>query len=218
MIKYFIGMVAVLALVGAGCATVSQDSSLESNTSVTGDISLTAPAREVSFDITGYSFAFSQDKITVKQGDKVTINFSSTQGFHDWVVDEFNARTKQVNPGENTSVTFVANKTGEYEFYCSVGSHRALGMVGKLIVEPTDGPNAEDNSDTTSAKIKVDAGAIIKDTTKIEDAIVTGTKVKTDLDVKTGLKIKTDESSNSGTTVEDKTSAEATGTVKVNVY
>jgi len=32
-------------------------------------------------------------------------------------------------------VTFVADKAGEYEFYCSVGQHRANGMVGKLIVK-----------------------------------------------------------------------------------
>jgi len=40
-----------------------------------------------------------------------------------------------VTPGTPTSVTFVADKTGTFEYYCSVGNHRAQGMVGKLIVE-----------------------------------------------------------------------------------
>ena len=87
------------------------------------------------FNITGRNFAFSQSEIRVKRGDKVKINFQSTQGFHDWVVDEFDARTSRVNDGQKTSVEFTADKQGTFEFYCSVGTHRAMGMKGRLIVE-----------------------------------------------------------------------------------
>ena len=100
---------------------------------VDADISLDAEA-EV-FEITGSNFAFSQSEIRVKEGDVVTINFESTDGFHDWVVDEFNAATAKVNTDGTTSVTFVADKKGTYEYYCSVGNHRAQGMVGTLVVE-----------------------------------------------------------------------------------
>ena len=89
----------------------------------------------VSFDVTGNNFAFSQTEIRVKKGDKVTINFTSTGGFHDWVVDQFFAATDRVNEGGSSSVTFVADETGSFEYYCSVGNHRAQGMVGTLIVE-----------------------------------------------------------------------------------
>jgi len=89
----------------------------------------------VIFNVSGTNFAFDVTEITVQEGDTVTINFESKDGFHDWVVDEFNASTLQVNPGTVTSVTFVADKAGEYEYYCSVGQHRQMGMVGKLIVE-----------------------------------------------------------------------------------
>jgi len=92
------------------------------------------PAAKV-FNLTGRMFAFSQTEIRVNKGDTVTINFSSTEGFHDWTVDEFNARTKQVNTGEPASVTFTADKTGTFEYYCSVGQHRAMGMKGNLIVK-----------------------------------------------------------------------------------
>ncbi len=54
---------------------------------------------------------------------------------HDWNVDEFEARTKQIKNGETDSITFVAGKAGSYEFYCSVGQHRANGMVGTLVVQ-----------------------------------------------------------------------------------
>ena len=50
---------------------------------------------------------------------------------------------KKINTGNKTSVTFVANKAGEFEFYCSVGNHRAQGMVGKLIVKDIDEQVAE---------------------------------------------------------------------------
>ncbi len=87
------------------------------------------------FDITGRNFSFSQTEIRVKQGDKVKINFSSVGGLHNWVVDEFNVQTQQVNTGESSSVEFTADKAGTFEYYCSIGSHRQMGMVGKLIVE-----------------------------------------------------------------------------------
>lgn len=100
------------------------------------DIASTTDAAEgVVFDITGKNFEFSLSEITVKEGDTVTINFQSESGLHDWVVDDFEAATEQVSDGGTTTVTFIAAAAGEYEYYCSVGNHRAEGMVGTLIVE-----------------------------------------------------------------------------------
>ncbi len=89
----------------------------------------------VTFDISGTNFAFDVTEMRVSEGDTVTVNFTSESGFHDWVVDEFGAATEQVDTGGTTSVTFVADRAGTYEYYCSVGSHRDRGMVGTLIVE-----------------------------------------------------------------------------------
>jgi len=90
---------------------------------------------EVSFDLDGFMFGYSVKEIRVKKGQKVTINFNSTEGLHDWVVDEFDAATEKINTGGSTSVTFVVDKEGTFEYYCSVGQHRSSGMVGKLMVE-----------------------------------------------------------------------------------
>lgn len=87
------------------------------------------------FNITGHNFAFSQKEIRVKKGDTVTINFESTEGNHNWTIDAFHAATQTVGPGTKASVTFVADQTGTFEYYCSIGSHRSLGMTGSLIVE-----------------------------------------------------------------------------------
>ncbi|MEK6872173.1 MAG: cupredoxin domain-containing protein [Nanoarchaeota archaeon] len=73
--------------------------------------------------------------IIVNEGDKVRIEFSSSEGFHDWNIDEFNAATQKIEAGGKSSVTFVANKKGNYEYYCSVGQHRQNGMKGKFIVQ-----------------------------------------------------------------------------------
>jgi plastocyanin len=93
------------------------------------------------FVMTGENFKFvmgglDNPDIKVKKGDTVRIEFSSTQGFHDWVVDEFNTATDQVRDTDgSTFVEFVANQKGTFEYYCSVGQHRANGMKGNLIVE-----------------------------------------------------------------------------------
>ena len=88
------------------------------------------------FEVSGKSFEYDITEIRVNQGDTVTINFVSSEGFHDWVVDEFDAATDRVQTGGTTSVTFVADKSGTFEYYCSVGSHREQGMVGSLVVDP----------------------------------------------------------------------------------
>ncbi len=87
------------------------------------------------FTIEGANFNFSVKEIKVNQGDTVQITFKNKDGFHDWVIDEFAAKTKQLTAGGEETVEFVADKAGTFEYYCSVGQHRQNGMVGKLIVE-----------------------------------------------------------------------------------
>lgn len=89
------------------------------------------------FTVEGSSFKFTPNKITVKKGDTVKVNFKSIGAMpHDFAIDEFNVATKQISGGATESVTFVADKAGTFEFYCSVGNHRAQGMVGTLVVTP----------------------------------------------------------------------------------
>lgn len=92
------------------------------------------------FVVTAGNFKFFMDgvenpEITVKQGDRVRIEFVNEEGFHDWVLDEFNARTKQLTAGNSETIEFVATTKGTFEYYCSVGEHRAMGMKGVFVVE-----------------------------------------------------------------------------------
>ncbi len=96
---------------------------------------------EKAFTLTGKNFKFVRDNqenpdLVVNQGDKVKITFSVVEGFHDFVIDELNAKTTQLKAGDQeTSIEFIADKKGTFEYYCSVGSHRENGMKGKFIVE-----------------------------------------------------------------------------------
>ena len=87
------------------------------------------------FEVSAANFSYDVKEIKVKQGDKVKIVFTNKEGFHDWVIDEFSARTKQLAADKSETIEFVANKKGTFEYYCSVGSHRAMGMKGSLVVE-----------------------------------------------------------------------------------
>lgn len=87
------------------------------------------------FNVSGSNFNFSVTEMRVKKGDKVKVVFKNVDGFHDWVIDEFNAKTPRIQAGQTAEVEFIADKVGTFEYYCSVGSHRANGMKGNLIVE-----------------------------------------------------------------------------------
>ncbi|MEK7802081.1 MAG: plastocyanin/azurin family copper-binding protein [Pseudomonadota bacterium] len=129
-----------LMFVVAGCSTTTPPAQPVTPESVSGGQTKEADIindADVVFDITGSNFAFSQTELTVHQGDRVKIVFGSKEGFHDWVIDEFNTATERVQAGATSEVTFVADKAGTFEYYCSVGKHRDMGMVGQLIVEPT---------------------------------------------------------------------------------
>ena len=100
----------------------------------------TAPIELKVIKVTGENYKFMMDgkenpEIKVKVGEKIKIEFTSTEGFHDFVIDELEAKTDKVNSGGSTSVEFVANQAGTFSYYCSVGKHRDFGMEGTFIVE-----------------------------------------------------------------------------------
>ncbi len=90
----------------------------------------------VEIEVSSEGLAFTPKEIRVKAGSKVRLTYNNTKGTHDFVIDEFvGAKTKQISAGQSDTVEFVADKTGEYEFYCSIPGHRAAGMKGVFIVE-----------------------------------------------------------------------------------
>ncbi|OGG59718.1 hypothetical protein A2765_03965 [Candidatus Kaiserbacteria bacterium RIFCSPHIGHO2_01_FULL_56_24] len=87
------------------------------------------------FTVTGKNFSFAPSTMTVKKGDTVKITFVNSAGTHDLRVDGYNVGTKTIQGGTQETITFVADKVGSFEYYCSIGNHRAMGMKGTLTVQ-----------------------------------------------------------------------------------
>ena len=116
--------------------TTSTPPTATPTSTVPNNPSISAPASSVkSFTIVGTNFKFSTAEIRAKRGDTVRIIFQNGGGQHNWVLDEFNAQTNILQAGEEQTIQFVADKAGQFEYYCSVGQHRQMGMRGLLIVE-----------------------------------------------------------------------------------
>jgi plastocyanin len=88
--------------------------------------------KEVTITNDGYDYL--PNEIRVNVGDTVRLTYENGGGFHDWVLDEFDAATSRISGGNSDTIEFTADTAGTYEFYCSVGNHRALGMVGDFVV------------------------------------------------------------------------------------
>lgn len=92
-----------------------------------------SPVKE--FVVIGQNFSFTPNLITVKKGDKVKITFKNVSGFHDFKIDDYGIVTRQSKSPSQEVLEFTADKTGSFQYYCPVGSHRAMGMWGTLKVE-----------------------------------------------------------------------------------
>lgn len=86
-------------------------------------------------EVKGGMFYFDPSEVRVKRGEEVKIVFTSVDGLHDFVIDELQIRSRTVKTGESDEVEFVASEVVKFEYYCSFGNHRAMGMKGYLIVE-----------------------------------------------------------------------------------
>ena len=76
--------------------------------------------------------------LMVHEGELVQINLINGEGAeHDIVLDQYAARSSIV-VGKNASSTFsfLANKVGEFAYFCSIAGHRAAGMEGLIHVMP----------------------------------------------------------------------------------
>ena len=100
--------------------------------------STTTPSAMSGTEITieGGEFKFTPSEISVKKGEKVKLTFKNAGKFsHDYVIADLNVSTKRIQPGEQDTIEFTPDKTGVFQFICSVGNHEEQGMVGTLIVE-----------------------------------------------------------------------------------
>ncbi len=89
--------------------------------------------------VVGDHLSFAPNRIEVSAGQKVTVTFKSVDDIHDFVIDELDVDSGLIGRNQSTTLTFTIPadaKSGDtYEYYCSVDSHRANGMVGTIVVK-----------------------------------------------------------------------------------
>lgn len=81
------------------------------------------------------TWSFEPNEITVEAGTRVILHIENEDGYdHGFAIREFNVDTR-LPGGQTTTVDFVASRSGEFEFYCSVycGSGH-FGQRGKIAV------------------------------------------------------------------------------------
>ncbi|MFC4304091.1 cupredoxin domain-containing protein [Cohnella boryungensis] len=117
-------LAAMLLAAGCGGGKNNKEESSASPSAAAG-----GAAKAVTIDAT--NFKFEPGEIKVKQGEEVSITLKNSQGNHALKVEGYDKEVKG-----NATVTFVADKTGEFKFICSIFCGKGHEeMIGKLIVE-----------------------------------------------------------------------------------
>ena len=136
--KYIFFAAIAIALLAAGCsqqaareAAPSSAEGAEMQETLLPDTAATGETKQ--FTMTAKQWEFSPNTITVNQGDTVILNIESIDVEHGFAIDEYGIN-ENLQPGKTVEIEFVADKKGAFEYYCSVGEHRKMGMVGTLTV------------------------------------------------------------------------------------
>ena len=82
--------------------------------------------------------------LNVHEGETVQINLINGEGAeHDIVVEQYAVRSDRVvGKAASSTMSFTADRTGEFIYYCSVPGHREAGMQGRIQVAPGPGTAA----------------------------------------------------------------------------
>ena len=131
MNKYFLLVLIVFFVIG-GVFFLNQKKPAMKQESTTTTTTLN-PVKE--FSMIAKKWQFDPSTINVKQGDKVRLKIKSIDVTHGFSLLDFNVN-ENLEPGKEITVEFVADKKGEFSFFCSVFCGEGhSGMKGKLIVE-----------------------------------------------------------------------------------
>lgn len=116
-----LALLVIMALVVTACGQKEEEAAGQS----------TAGGNMKEITIKAKNFEFDQKEIKVNKGDTVKITLDNTQGMHSLKIDGYD---QEIQGGK--TVTFTADKTGEFKFFCNVFCGKGHAeMAGKLIVQ-----------------------------------------------------------------------------------
>lgn len=137
MKNYSLVVVILILLAAVGFGLVMSNGSVSSNNQEQKNTqkTVTRSNKIKDFIMTAKNWEFNPVEIKVNQGDTVKLTIKSTDVDHGFALPDFNVKV-DLKPNQEQTVEFVADKKGEFSFFCNVfcgEGHR--NMKGKLIVE-----------------------------------------------------------------------------------
>lgn len=86
-------------------------------------------------EVTAKKYEFSPNRITLKKGVPVILEFTTLDRMHGFSCPQLNLKTT-IEPGKKAQISFVPDKTGEFDFECSVFCGEGHeNMTGKIVVK-----------------------------------------------------------------------------------
>lgn len=113
---------------------MKDDAMMEDDEAMMEDDSMMEEGHKV-VELSATNFSFGVEEIKVNVGDKLTLRITNNGGFHDLLIDELGVDTGSIPEGDTIDVVVPTDQAGSFEYYCSVGNHRAQGMKGTLVIE-----------------------------------------------------------------------------------
>lgn len=145
----FLGILLISLIFISGC-TGSQQKNTEPETTVRGPTTVmqepdttttaaqesgTTEPKTVEISMIAKQWEFDPSTITVNKGDKVVLHVKSIDVAHGISISQFGV-SEYLEPGKTVDIEFIADKTGEFTFFCNVYCGEGhSSMRGKLIVE-----------------------------------------------------------------------------------
>lgn len=138
--KILLILLAIMSVFILGCQNTIEPKTLDefpSQDIKTVTIENQTPSNQTlkEFYITARQWEFEPRDITVSQGDLVRLTITSVDVEHGFALPDFGI-DERLNPGDAVVIEFIADKKGEFRFFCNVycgAGHQA--MEGKIIVE-----------------------------------------------------------------------------------
>ena len=134
----------LLGLIGAvlltsGCMDSTQEAPVD-NMDVpeeTGEETQASVDRTITIS-GGPGVTYNTSEVDVEAGETVRFVYTHEGGRHDLVLEENGQRVAGTEvlttEGATDSFTYTFEEGGSYQFYCSVGTHRAQGMEGDIVL------------------------------------------------------------------------------------
>ncbi len=111
----------------------------------------TTSGEEKSFDIIAFQWGFEPQFIEVNKGDHLTLNIATDDVPHGIAIDEYQIN-EPIMVEENTKLEFVADKSGTFEFYCSIPCGVGHDQQGGFLIVKDPSEPEQDTIILTSTK------------------------------------------------------------------